>query len=166
MRIAASAKKGSVLVEFALVGIPLMLIPTAAVIVALGMWQYLTLAYSAEATARYVSLHGRSCVQDGSSCILSVSDVAAYFTGRALALEPSKTNVTLRSASQTITCNPVSSCSGNTAQFPNSDDNGINFDVTVTAYYSILNATPLIVPGMSGPRSFNLFAISRQRITN
>ena len=166
MRTAASAVRGSVLVEFALVGIPLMLISTATAVVSLDMWQYHTLAYSTQATTRYVSLHGRSCTQDGSSCIVTVGDVARYFIGHALALEASKTNVTLQSASQTITCNPVSTCTGNTVQFPNANDNGLNFDVTVKAYYAITNPTPLVLPGVSaGPATFNLFAISRQRIT-
>jgi len=159
-------RRGSSLLEFALVGIPIMLLPTAILFVALDMWQYHTLAYSTQSTARYVSLHGRDCTENGSSCTVSIGDVATYFAAHAVALDPSNTKVILTSATQTITCNPVNTCVGNAAQFPNANDNGVNFDVTVTAYYTVMNPARLI-PGVSsaGPSAFTLFATTRQRIT-
>jgi hypothetical protein len=134
--------------------------------VALDMWQFDNLAFGAQTTARYITMHGRSCVQDGSSCIVTVGDIASYFTAHTIALDPSKTNLTLKSASATTDCHPVNVCNGNANQFPNSTDNGVNFDVTVTAYYAVANPISMFWPGAStvGASTFNLFATSRQRI--
>jgi len=159
------SRRGNTLIEFTLVGIPLMLISTTVMVAGISMWEFYNLAYGTQTTARYVAMHGRSCVQDGTSCALSVGNVASFFASHTLALDPSQTNVTLKSATATITCNPVSSCNSNTNQFPNANDNGLNFDVTVTAFYTITNPGRMLLPAAAaGPATFNLFATSRQRI--
>jgi hypothetical protein len=105
-------------------------------------------------------------VQDSSTCTVTVGDIASYFAAHAIALDPSKTNLTLKSATATTNCNPLNSCSGNAVQFPSSTDNGINFDVTLTASYSVTNPVAMFWPtgSAAAPSTFNLFAMSRQRI--
>ena len=159
-------RKGQSLLEFALIGIPLIFMITCVVTVAIDMWQYDNLVYSAQSTARYVAMHGRSCIQDGTSCTLTVADVASYFSSHALALDPRKASVTLQSATSSTVCNPLSSCSSNTSQFPQAVDNGINFDVTVKVTYPVTNPIAMFWPGggVVGSSAFNLLGMSRQRI--
>jgi hypothetical protein len=160
------AKKGQSLVEFTIVGIPVIFLITSVITVSVDMWQFDNLAYGAQTTARYVAMHGRSCIQDGTTCALTVADVVSYLSSRALALDPGKARVTLTSATSSTVCNPLSTCSSNSAQFPIASDNGVNFDVTVTVTYPITNPITMFWPGASsvGSQTFNLYAMSRQRI--
>ena len=159
-------RKGQSLIEFSLIGIPLIFMITCVMTVAIDMWQYDNLVYSAQSTARYVAMHGRSCIQDATSCTLTVANVVSYFSSHALALDSSKANVTLQSASSSTVCNPLSSCAANTSQFPPASDNGVNFDVAVKVTYPVTNPIALFWPGSGTVRSsvFNLFGMSRQRI--
>jgi Flp pilus assembly protein TadG len=157
--------RGAAILEFVLVGVPLLLFSTGVMVLGLDMWEYYTLAWGTQSTARYVVMHGRSCLQGDSSCLLTVANVCTYFASHSLALDPSQTKLVLNSATATVSCNPVTSCSSNNAQFPSSTDNGVNFDVSVSAYYTIVNPIALIVPfSPSGPLRFTLYATSRQRI--
>jgi len=162
-----SQRSGSTLIEFTLVGIPLIFMMMSILMTAIGMWQFESLAYGAQSTARFIAMHGRTCTQDGNSCIVTVSDVAAYFSGQTIALDPAKANITLKSASTTTSCRPIASCIGNSAQFPSAADNGVNFDVTVTASYGVVNPLAMFWPGTTpvGSGTFDLYATSRQRIT-
>jgi len=159
-------RRGSVLIEFTLVGIPLIFMMTSIMMIALAMWQFETLAYGTQTTARFVVMHGRTCTQDGNSCTVTLNDIATYFSGQTIALDPNKTKLTLKSVSGTTTCEPLISCNGNTTVFPSAADNGINFDVTVTATYGVVNPLALFWRGTAGagPGTLNLFATSRQRI--
>lgn len=111
-------------------------------------------------------MHGRSCTQNGNTCTVTVGDIAAYFEGQALALDSSKLNLKLQSLSETINCNPLNSCNSNTTVFPNSADNGVKFDIVMTATYPVTNPIAMFWPGVGSvmPSTFNLFATSRQMI--
>jgi Flp pilus assembly protein TadG len=161
-----SRERGSTLIEFSLVGVPLMLVACSVMAMALSMWQFHTLEFATQMTTRYIAMHGRTCVQDSSTCIVTVGDIASYFAAHAIALDPAKTNLTLKSATATTNCNPLSSCNGNASPFPNSNDNGINFDITLTASYSMMNPVAMFRPSGSAatPSTLKLFAMSRQRI--
>ena len=156
--------RGSTLIEFALVSVPLILISLTVVAAGIAMWEYHTLSFGVTSTARYVSVHGRNCADSG-SCAVTVANIVSYFSGRAPALDPARVAVTLKSQSATVNCNPLNTCSTNTNQFPGDTDNGVNFDVTITASYNVGNPLTIIAPrSVSGPSSFTLFAMSRQRI--
>lgn len=159
-------RRGSSLLEFTLVGIPVIFISISVVSASLNMWQFHNLAYGTQMTARYVAMHGRTCTQNGNSCTVTVGDIASYFQGQSLALDSSKLNVKLQSVSQTINCNPLNTCSSSATMFPNATDNGVKFDIVVTATYPITNPMAMFWPGAGtvSAGTFNLFATSRQMI--
>ena len=163
---AQRTRRGSALLEFTLVGIPMLFISMSVMSASLDMWQFHNLAYGTQMTARYIAMHGRSCTQNGNSCTVTVGNIASYFQGQALALDASKVEVKLQSLGETIDCNPLNTCSSNTAMFPNSADNGVKFDIIVTAVYPVTNPIALFWPGAGSvnPATFNLFATSRQMI--
>jgi len=148
------------------VGIPVIFMLTSVITLTIDMWQYDNLAFATQATARYVAMHGRNCIQDGSSCTLTVADVVSYLSARGIALDNGKANVTLQSTTASTVCNPLSICAGNTAQFPVASDNGVNFDVTVKVTYPVTNPFAMFWPGVGSVafRPVNLYAVSRQRI--
>jgi len=162
-----SSRRGSTLIEFSLIGIPLILSSVAVVAVALDMWQFHTLAFGTQTTTRFIAMHGRDCAQNGSTCTLTLDDIETFFASHAIALDPSQAVLTLRSATAVATCNPLKSCAGNMTQFPSATDNGVNFDITLTATYPVTNPAAMMLPGTSrtGVSTYNLFAMSRQRIT-
>src|ERR1700693_1857783 len=90
-----SSRAGSSLVEFTILGIPMMFITISVVAISIDMWQFQSLAYATEMTARYVSVHGATCAQGGNTCTITAGNVAAFFAANAIALDPGPVNVTL-----------------------------------------------------------------------
>lgn len=159
-------RRGYGVIEFTIIGIPIIFLTVSIIEVSLAMWQYHTLAYAVSVTTRYVITHGRSCSQNGNTCTITLGSVATTFKNQAIALDASKVNLTLYTQTATTTCNPLTNCTSSTAQFPSTTDNGVNLDVTLVAKYPVSNPFPFFWPG-SAPQSggtFTLAATSRQRI--
>ena len=133
-------RKGSVTVEFAMVGIPLIFALISTVEMARGMWIYQTQAYAVNAGARYVVVHGVDCAGVG--------------------LVPSQWTVTLYSASGTNnqTCSPLSSCFGNGTAWPPSPDNQVGNGIAITGSYPFSSALAMFFPG-TAPTHFGTYAL-------
>ena len=159
-------RRGDALIEFTLIGIPVIFLTISIVEISLAMWQYHSLAYSVDIAARYAITHGRGCTQNGNSCSVTLGNVATVLQNQALALDSGKMNVTFYTHSTTTSCNPLNTCTSNATTFPNSTDNGVNLDVKIVATYPVANPFPLLWPGSSGSSGglFTLGATSRQRI--
>jgi hypothetical protein len=134
-----SARSGTALLEFTLLGIPMLCVTISIICVALDAWQLWSLSYAADSTARYISMHGATCAQNGNSCSITTGEVATYFENQASALSSGSVNVTLADGSGTTSCNPVSTCASGSAQFPASSANSVGSDVTVQATYQLTN---------------------------
>lgn len=157
--------RGNALIEFTLLGVPLLFMTIGIVAVSLDMWEYHNLAYSTEATARYIIVHGASCSANSNSCTIRVKDVSAFFESQSMALNRSQVIVTLTDGSGATTCNPVTACDTNTAQFPNATYNSVGSDVTVKATYILKNPLAMYWPPNRDPANdFTVGATSRQRI--
>jgi len=159
-------RRGYGLIEFTIIGIPVIFLTISIIEVALAMWQYHTLAYSVGVTTRYVITHGRTCGQNVNACTVTLGNVASVFEQQAIALDPTKVNLTLYTQTATTTCNPLSTCLSSSTQFPSATDNGVNLDVKLVATYPIANPFPFFWPGSSASSggTFTLGATSRQRI--
>jgi Flp pilus assembly protein TadG len=157
---------GNALIEFTLIGIPIIFITLSIVGVSLDMWEYHNLAYASEMTARYVTVHGATCSANGNSCTITVAKVASYFATQAMALDAAKVIVKMTDGSGTTTCSPVSSCySFTSTQFPNASYNSVGSDVRITATYVLRNPLMLYWPPDVDPDgTFTVGATSRQPI--
>lgn len=159
-------RSGNAMIEFVIVGLPVVFLTLSIIEASLAMWNYHTMSYAVELAARYASLHGRGCTQNGNNCAITVGNVATTIANQALGLDPSKLDVTLRTYSTTTTCNPLNTCLSNSTQFPSATDNGVNLDVTISATYPISSPMPFFWFG-SAPSTIGnmtLGASSRQRI--
>jgi Flp pilus assembly protein TadG len=163
-------RRGSTLVEFTLLGIPAIFLCVSVVSVSIDMWQFFTLSYAVEQTARYTALHGSTCSLSPNSCTITRANVATYFEGQAIALAAASTTMILNDGSGAITCNPVSSCPSSSSTFPSSGNNtpGTN-NVTVTASYALINPIVMLWPGAAGGSgvkgsSFTVKATSTQEV--
>ena len=160
------------MVEFTLVGIPLLFVLVSIFEVARGMWIYQTLAYAMKETARFVIVKGENCVATGNSCGVTVQQISSVIQNRGVGLLPGQLNITLISTGSTVTCNPLSSCSGNTTPWPTlttpaDPGSGRGRDITVTGTYPFRTALSLFWPGSRGQGSLGVFTLgasSRERI--
>lgn len=160
-------RRGNALIEFTLLGIPMIFILVSIVSVSVDMWEYQNLAWATDQTARYATMHGATCGQNGNSCTANVGTMANYFISAASALNSGSVAVSFTDGSGVATaCNPVNSCTANSTQFPGASYNSVGSDIKVTATYNLSNPIALFWPsgGSVAARSFTVGATSRQRI--
>jgi Flp pilus assembly protein TadG len=158
---------GNALVEFTLVGIPLIFVLISTFQMALAMWNYQTLAYAVRAGARYAATHGKDCGNSGNSCGTTVANVENAIAKAAVGLPPGNFNVTLTSGTATaVTCAPLSSCGSTSTAWPPSGNNSPGQDIQIAATYTFSTALGMLWPG-AGKVSFGTFtfvAYTRQPI--
>jgi hypothetical protein len=152
-------RAGETLVEFTLVGIPLIFMLLSTAEMARVMWTYQMLAYSVKAGARYASVHGQGCTTGNNTCSVKVSDVAHEIALRGVGLVPSSFSVTLQSATAApVTCAPLSSCFTNPALWPGVGDNVPGLPLSIAATYRISTPMALFWPG-AGRNSIGAFTL-------
>jgi Flp pilus assembly protein TadG len=159
------SRSGQSMIEFTLLGIPMLFITISVVGMSIDMWEFHTLAYATEMTARMVSVHGATCAANGNTCTIKVGDVAKFFATQSIALNPSSVVVTMTDGSGSTTCNPVNNCNTNTTQFPAASANSVGSDVTITATYTLKNPFAMYwPPDTDASHDYTGGAKSRQRI--
>jgi Flp pilus assembly protein TadG len=160
-------RAGSTLVEFTLIGIPLIFVLISTFEMARGMWNYQTLAYAVRAGSRYAAMHGKGCTTNGNTCGIAVSNVVSAISTGAVGLPAANFNVVLSSATApSVTCAPLSSCSANATVWPPAADNAPGQDIQISAAYTFKSALAMLWPG-AGKVSFGTFtfvAYTRQPI--
>jgi hypothetical protein len=141
------------MLEFTITGVPLIFTLFSLFWMALGMWQYHTIAEAVNATARTASVHGKGCASQ--TCATTVASVATQLAAKAIGIPASQLNVTLNStASGQITCNPLSDCYSNNTAFPSSAANTTSTSITISATYQFTSAISFWSP-WSGAVKFN-----------
>lgn len=159
-------RRGSSLLEFTLLGIPVIFLFTSVITCSIDMWQFYTLSYATEIVSRYAGMHGATCAANGNTCTITVGTLATYFEGQSIALDPSKISLKLTDGSGTTTCNPITTCTSSSAQFPAAAYNTVGLNVTVAATYAVINPIAMFWPGSAGVNggNFTLGATSLQEI--
>jgi Flp pilus assembly protein TadG len=144
--------RGAAMIEFVLVGIPLLFLVISIEEMARGMWQYHTLQFAVKMANAYASVHGATCGTSPNSCTVNVSNVVTVFTNYAIGIPMSEVQVTLTSENNSYTCNPVNTCSTTTAwskQWPPSlnSDNTVGNWIKFRADYTFSSALSMFWPG-------------------
>ena len=154
------------LLEFVLTGIPALFLTLSVFEVSMTMWEYHTMAESVQIAARYCVTHGESCSQNGNSCSITVANIVTTIEGAGVALDPSKLNVSLIGANNTVTCDPLNSCASNSTVFPEGTDGAVGNNIQVTATYPVKNPFVMFWPGAANVAAsdITLGANSTQRI--
>lgn len=148
-------QRGSSLVEFTFVGIPVLFVLISTFEMARGMWIYATLAHAVRDGARYAIVHGNNCAVRPHQCVVTVGTVAGRIRDAGAGLEPEQVTVTLRSVSggsviTTIGPASLSSLLGNGTAFPAGPGSVPGNDVEVRASYPFRSAIVMYWPGSSG----------------
>ena len=67
-------RRGSTILEFVLVGIPMIFIFISVFEISRGMWIYHTLAYSIREGVRYTTVHGKGCASPN-TCQVTIAQI-------------------------------------------------------------------------------------------
>jgi TadE-like protein len=122
-----SRRQGQTMLEFTLVGIPVMFALISIFEISRGMWMYHTAANSVKAGVRYAIVHGRDCDQNNNNCPTTVSQVARVIQDAGVGLDIAATSVTFSLGSGALkttvkTCNlgvgGTGGCVGDSTRFP------------------------------------------------
>lgn len=147
--------RGSALLEFTLMGVPMIFIWISIVQMSCGMWNYDVLQNAVKATGNYIAVHGADCSKSGNSCTINVGNVISTFQTYAIGLPSSAVSMTLTSASgTTVNCNPITTCSSSSTTWPPTADNAVGKDFKIRADYTWHTALAMIAPGGAGVVKF------------
>jgi Flp pilus assembly protein TadG len=176
-----SSKKGSAMVEFTLVGIPLIFILISIFEISRGMWIYETVAYTVREGARFAAVHGSDCgtAQVNNVCSQTIGNIAKVISnqGAGIGLDSGALNVTIKTGlpftnlattpSYTSGATLMKNLLTNNTVFSNQAGTTPGNDVEVSATYPFQSALVMFWPGAKGIQRFgvvNFAASSRERI--
>jgi hypothetical protein len=164
-----SSQRGSAMVEFTLVGIPLMFTLVCIFEISRAMWVYNTMAHAVKEGVRFAVVHGQSCVTNPplvtNNCAMTVGDVANRIRQNGIGLEADRTTLVFTAESGTITC-LLSSCVGDASLWPPAGANGIGRRVQIRASAPFRTALGMLWPGSSPVAfaPFNVGAVAAEKI--
>jgi Flp pilus assembly protein TadG len=170
MKQRSNNRKGSAMVEFTLVAIPLIFVLISVFEMARGMWVYHTLAYALKEGARFAMVKGQNCATAPNACSVTVADVANRIRNAGVGLIPSELSLTLVSGTSTVNCQldgGPSACVNNATQWPATGANDVGMDIQISGVYPFRSALAMFWPGTGRGVSFgtvNFPASSRENI--
>jgi len=162
-------RRGNSLIEFTLVGIPLIFALISIFEIARGMWIYHTLAYAITEGTRFASVHGINCSTSPNSCSTTIAGIAGVIQYVGVGLQPDLLTLTFTTNSGTSTSCTLQDCLANytTANWPPANANLPGMDVVISASYPFSSAIAMFWPGTGRGvvfPTFQLPATSRERI--
>jgi Flp pilus assembly protein TadG len=175
MRMSRTNRRGSAMLEFMLVGIPMMFVLISIFEIARGMWIYETLSHAVREGTRFAIVHGNTCALTPNSCVTTVGGIATRMRDAGVGLLPENLTVTITSTSRSAGPATLATLLTDTTPFPSlavgatpPDPGGeTGLPVTITASYPFESAIVMFWPGATGSASFtsiNLPATSRANI--
>jgi Flp pilus assembly protein TadG len=170
---------GSSIIEFTLIGIPVIFTLISIFEVSRTMWVYHTLSNAVREGNRLAIVHGVNCVHDpavpaSNNCQVTVADVAARIRYMGIGLNPAELQLefvarsayTSTAAPQVVRCR-LDACLADTTSWPPAGNNMPGSDLTeVNAVYPMRTAIAMFWPG-AGATSFGVFnlpATSREMV--
>ena len=162
--------RGNSLLEFTLVGIPLICILITTFEVSRGMWSYQTLAYAVKAGVRYSIVHGQACASAPNTCTVTISQIASVIRSAGVGLPDDLVTLTFTDARGSATSCLLSDCIANynLSAWPPSSANAPGQNVRISGNFAFRSAMLMFWPGagrpMGPPGVIGLSADSREGI--
>ena len=163
-------QRGNSLIEFTLVGIPLLFVLIATFEMSRGMWTYQTLAHAVKSGARYTIVHGQNCAIAPNNCTVSISQIAGKIKWAGVGLPDDLVTLTFTSANGASTSCLLSNCIANygAGAWPPAGSNAPGQDVRISGRYEYRSAMLFFWPGAGAATRtapvINLSADSRETI--
>lgn len=146
-------QRGDALIEFTLVGIPLIFVLISIFEISRGMWIYHTLAYAVTEGTRYAIVHGEDCSLAPNSCATTVAGVASTIQYAGVGLLPDQLSLTFTSTAGSVGPCLLKDCltkAQYATTWPPPNGNLRGTDVTISATYPFSSAIAMFWPG-AGP---------------
>jgi hypothetical protein len=135
------------MIEFTLVGIPMMFMLISVFEISRGMWNYHTLAFAVREGTRYATVHGAGCTADPhNSCQVTVGQVAQRIQDAGIGLDPSQLSLTFTSSGNSITCT-LNACLGTATNWPEAPKNTPGNAIAISASLPFQSAIAMFWPG-------------------
>ncbi|HLK47448.1 MAG TPA: TadE family protein [Bryobacteraceae bacterium] len=170
MRRANQRQRGDALVEFTLVGIPLIFALISIFEISRGMWIYHSLAYAVTEGTRYAIVHGENCTIQPNSCQTTIAGIAGVIQYAGVGLLSDQLSLTFTSKAGSVGPCLLKDCliqAAYTSTWPPANANLPGMDVTISAKYPFSSAIAMFWPG-TGPGlvfpTVNLPATATERI--
>ena len=153
-------QRGSAMLEFTLVGIPMIFVLISIFEISRGMWNYHTLAFAVREGTRYATVHGFDCSSDPlNTCGATVGQVAQRIQNAGIGLDPNELNLTFTSSGHSITC-ALSACLADTTAWPEAPKNTPGNTVSINASLPFQSALAMFWPGAGRGMNFPAFNLA------
>ena len=167
-------RSGNAILEFTLVGIPVIFLLISIFEIARGMWLYHTLAYAVKEGVRFAIVNGEDCAAIP-GCPVTIADIANHIRLAAVGLADTELEITLTSMRQSasqgavingtpVNCAPLRACLSRTSQpadlWPPAGGNRPKVDtVLISGAYPFRSAIAMFWPGAGGGMQFGTFRL-------
>jgi Flp pilus assembly protein TadG len=164
------AQRGSAMIEFVLVGIPLIFVMISIFEISRAMWMYVTVAHAVKEGVRFAVVHGNNCTIAPNSCRVQVRDIATRIANNGVGLLPDQfLNVQFISSTRTVTCPTLNDCltgaAGNT-YWPTSAPGAAadvgssrGADLEITGRYQFTSLILMFWPGAAPVGTFGAMSL-------
>jgi hypothetical protein len=162
-------RRGNTLLEFTLVGIPMIFVIISTFELARGMWLYHTLAYAIKSGTRYSIVHGQNCTLGSNTCAVSIRDIAGVIQSAGTGLPSDSLALTFTPANGSATTCTLSTCIASyTNMWPPAGANAVGLKVKISAVMPFQSMIVMFWPGAGKPindtGTLNLTADSSESI--
>jgi Flp pilus assembly protein TadG len=152
MRLRRNRERGSAMLEFTLVGIPLIFVLISLFEMSRWMWNYHTMAYAVREGTRFAIVKGVNCTSGTNACGVTIGNVAARIQAMAVGLDPALLNVTFTAGGTASATKPLSQWLNDGASWPPAGLNAPGVSIRVDARYPFQSAIAMFWPGATtGP---------------
>ena len=138
------------MLEFVLVGIPMIFIFISIFEISRGMWTYHNLAYAIREGVRYASMRGRDCGSPN-NCQVTIGTIAGVIESAGVGLDPSLVTLTFTPANGSGTTGTITTLLSSSTVYPPSGSNNQGQYVSISGVYSFKTVLAVLWPGDGKP---------------
>jgi len=162
-----SGRRGSTILEFVLVGIPIIFIFICIFEMSRGMWNYHSIAFGVREGTRYAAMHGVDC-NTPNSCHVTIGTITGVIRANATGIDPATVTLTFTPASGSATSGTMSSLASSSTIFPPIAANAQGQNVKISANYAFQSILAVFWVGAGRGANysgtFNLYTSSAEPI--
>jgi Flp pilus assembly protein TadG len=163
-------RRGNAVIEFTLLGIPLLCVVISTFEIARGMWNYHTLAFAVKEGVRYAAVHGQDCAIPPNACTATISRISKVIASAGIGIPADSLTLTFTDANGSATTCSLQDCVSayDSAMWPPTTANAPGQDLRISGSYRFSSAILMVWPGarrtVSPPGVINLSAASGESI--
>jgi Flp pilus assembly protein TadG len=165
-----AGSRGNAVVEFTLLGIPLICVLISTFEMARGMWNYHTLAFAVKEGVRYAVVHGQDCTMPPNACAATISRIGKVIKYAGTGIPAGSVTLTFTDANGTATTCALNDCIAayDADAWPPPTANAPGQKLKISGSYQFSSAIVMVWPGaqqsVNPPGVINLSATSSESV--